>query len=186
MMRLRIAMCVLCVAVSGCATLPATGVTPYLPPGVYGIYEDNDLGAINQSAWALASAARIRNDPVDAAKAVIAVEFLAAELQSNPRWAGMSVNVTSEMERAQVELRQVVGIRPDAPPQIVINSLLEVADALSAGNESAALQALGNSAFARPPAQTLAILTNLPYVPSANYATMAATREELPGGGPAR
>jgi hypothetical protein len=185
-MRLPIAICVLCAAVSACATLPATGVTPYLPPGVYGIYEDNDLGAINQSAWAFASAQRTRNNPVDAARAVIAVEFLAGELQSNPRWASVSGNVTSEMERAQVDLRQVLGIRPDAPPQIVVNSLLDMVGALAVGDEAGALQALGGPAFTRPPVQTLAILSNLPYVPTANYATMAAAGEELPGGGPLR
>ena len=56
--------------------MPASRNTPYLPPGVYGVYEDNAIGAINQSAWAFASPANTRGNPVDAAKAVVALEYL--------------------------------------------------------------------------------------------------------------
>jgi hypothetical protein len=185
-MRVQLGLVLLCAGVSACGTLPANGDTPYLPPGVYGIYEDNDVGAINQSAWAFASASRIRNDPVDAAKAVIAVEYLAGDLNSNARWIGMSLGPKVEMVRAQGELRQVLGIRADAPPQVAVNSLLGVVGALMAGDQPAALQALSGPAFTKPPPETLALLTNLPYVPAANYATMAAAEQELPGGGPLR
>src|ERR1700760_2230599 len=78
---------VLCLA--ACATLPPTPATPYLPAGVYGTYEDNDIGAINQSAWAFSSSENTRGNPVAAAKAVIALEYLSGELRENPRWVGV-------------------------------------------------------------------------------------------------
>ena len=69
--------------------LPATRNTPFLPPGVFGVYQDNDIGAINQSAWAFASPANTSDNPIEAIKAVIALEYLPGELMENPRWIGM-------------------------------------------------------------------------------------------------
>jgi hypothetical protein len=183
-MRVRSVVLLLCSALGACATLPATGDTPYLPPGVFGVYEDNDVGAINLAAWALASPARTRGDPVDAAKAVIAVEYLAGELRASPRWIGMSAGAKQGMLHARTDLRQVLGIRPDAPPQAVVDALLGVIGALNAGNQPAALQVLSGPSFTRPPPGTLATLANLPFIPAANFATSAAADQELPGDGP--
>src|SRR3978361_2577852 len=80
---------VLAVGLAGCATLPATPQTPYLPPSVFGVYEDNATGAINLASWAFASPANTRGNPAEAARAVIALEYLPGELVENPRWAGM-------------------------------------------------------------------------------------------------
>ena len=118
---------------SACATLPATPATAYLPPGVYGVYLDNDTGAINQSAWAFASSANTRDNPVDAIKAVIALEYLSGELRANPRWVGMDLSVKQRMAQARQEVRQILGIRPDAPPQLVVNALLGAAESLEFG-----------------------------------------------------
>ena len=164
---------------SACAPLPPTPATPYLPPGVYGVYLDNDTGAINQSAWAFASPANTRGNPVDAIKAVIALEYLPGELRANPRWVGMDLSVKQRMAQARQELRQILGIRPDAPPQLVVNALLGAAESLEFNTPGNALQALSAPVFVNPPEQTLRLLSNLPYVQTANLATSRAEGESM-------
>jgi hypothetical protein len=142
-----------------------------LPPNTFGVFEDNDTATMNQSSWALAYPERIRNDLVDAARAVIAVEYLAGELRSSPRWSPMATTPKTQMLQARLDLRHVLGIRPDVSPQAVVNALLGVVAAPQAGNQPAALQALSAPIFMQPPPETFAVLTNLPYVKSAALAS---------------
>ncbi len=165
---------------SACVAAVPSVEPPSLPPGVFGVYEDNDIGALNQSSWAFALPRRTRDDPIDAARAVIAVEFLADELRSNPRWTGMSGTSKLGMVQARADIRHVLGIAPDAPAQRVVDALLRFTVALSAGDRAAAMQALGAPVFTLPPSETLEILSNLPYVQSANQATLQAANEEFP------
>ncbi len=169
----------LCLGLAGCGTLPGTKETPQLPAGLYGLYLDNDTGAINFAAWAFASPARLRGRPGDAARAVIAVEYLAGDLRQNPRWIAMSPTTKLEMVQAKADLRRVLGIAPDTPPQVVVNVLLGVDWNLRVGNTAEALRALSAPGFTLPPAETLKILTNMPYVKSANVATLDASRGAL-------
>lgn len=182
-MRALFALSLPALTLAACATLPGTARTPYLPAGVYGTYEDNAVGAINQSAWAFASPANTRNDPVDAAKAVVALEYLSGELKENPRWIGMDSSIPMRMGQARDDLRQILGIRPDAPPQIVVNTLLALSLDLETGNRPAAMEVLKSPLFTRPPEQTLQTLSNLPYVQQANLATAHAEEESFPMGG---
>jgi hypothetical protein len=179
-MRNVLSLPILAVCAAACATLPSTQRTPFLPPGVYGTYQDNDIGAINQSAWAFASPANTRGNPAEAAKAVVALEYLAGELRENPRWIGMDAAVKLHMGRARDELRQILGIRPDAPPQIVVNTLLALGLDLQTGNQPAAMQVLASPLFTQPPERTLLLLSNLPYVQEANLATSRAEGQSFP------
>lgn len=173
----------LALGLSACASLPPTPVTPYLPAGVYGVYLDNDTGAINQSAWAFASPNNTRNNPVDAAKAVVALEFLSGELRQNPRWVGMDLATKLHMAQARDNLRRIIGIWPDAPPQAVVNALLQLAEGLQFGNQALAAQALSSPVFTGPPLETLQRLSNLPYDQTANLATARAGQQVLANGG---
>jgi hypothetical protein len=173
----------LALSLSACATLPPTPATPYLPPGVYGVYLDNASGAIDQSAWAFASPANTRNNPVAAAKAVVALEFLSGELRENPRWVSMDFGTKLRIAQARDDLRRIVGIRPDAPPQAVVNALLLLAEGLQFGNQAEAAQALTSPVFTGPPPETLQRLSNLPYDQTANLATARAGAQVLPVGG---
>jgi hypothetical protein len=181
-MRAKVMVPLLTVWLAACASLPGTLRTPFLPPGVYGIYEDNDIGAINQSAWAFASPANTRGNPAEAARAVVALEFLSGELTENPRWIGMDAAVKLHMGRARDELRQILGIRPDAPPQVVVNTLLALELNLQTGNQPAALQVLSSAIFTQSPDRTLQVLSNLPYVQEANLATSRASGQSFPPG----
>lgn len=166
---------------AGCADITPPPDTAQLPPGAFGVF-DNDVAAANQASAALASPARTRNDPVDAARACAAIDYLAGELSSNPRWIKLSPLTKQEMLQARVDVRQVLGIEPNAPSQFVVNALLQFTAAWQAGNQPAALQALSAPVFTLPPQQTLAILSNLPLIRSANVASIDAANQMLPGG----
>ncbi len=170
-----------CLAIAACAVPPPPD-TASVPFGAFGTM-DNDVAALNQATWAFASPARIRNNPVDAARAAAAVDFLAGELSSNPRWVGLSPITKQQMLQARVDVRRVLGIRPDAPSQLVVNALLQFATMWQTGNQPAAMQALAMPVFMQPPQQTLLILANMPYIQSANLATMNASSQADGGSG---
>jgi hypothetical protein len=179
------------IAVLACVTLAACTVTPppstaQLSPGTFGLF-DNDVAAINLASSAFASPSRTRNNPADAARACAAIDYLAGELSSNPRWITVSPLTRQEMLRARADMRRVLGIAPDAPSQAVVDALLQFAAAWQAANQQAALQALAVSGFTLPPPQTLLVLTNLPEIRSANIASIDAAiqmyREAMLSGG---
>jgi hypothetical protein len=181
-MRTLISLPILAFCLSGCGTFPASRGTPYLPPGVYGVYEDNDVGAINQSAWAFGSAANTRGNPIDAAKAIVALEYLSGELRENPRFFSMDQSIKFRMGLARDQLRAILGIRPGTPSQVVVNTLLALSLDLQTANGPAAGLVLTSPIFLHPPQQTMQILSNLPYVQEANLATARAQQQTLPFG----
>lgn len=165
---------------AGCASIAPPPDTARLPPNAYGLFADNDIGAINLAQWAFADPARIRNDPADAARAVAAVDYLAGELSSNPRWFAMSPITKGQMLQAREEVRQALGVAPGAPSQLVVDGLLGAANALAAGDRPAALAALRAPVFIWPPEQTLARLSNMPFLPTANVASQRAAQQRFP------
>lgn len=176
-MRNLIVLMILAVAVVGCAPVPATQRAPSLPPGVFGVYEDNDTGAINLAAWAFASSANTRGNPAEAARAIVALEYLPGELRENPRWVGMDDLVKRRLGIARYDVRRVLGIRPDAPPQLVVNAMLTLFTDLQTGNQQSVMQVLSSGLFMLPPEQTLRILSDLPYVQEANLATLRVANQ---------
>ena len=170
MKHLLPATALLLLTLSGCATLPPTRETPQLPPSVFGGFQDDDIGAINLVQWAFASAGRLRGRPVEAARAVIAVEYLAGELRLNPRWVEVSPITKQEMVQARDDLHRLLGIAPGTPPQQVVNVLLTAVWNLQQARTEAALQALAAPGFTLPPDRTLQVLADLPYLRSANLA----------------
>jgi hypothetical protein len=182
-MRALISIPLLTLFLAACGGPSATERPPYLPPSVFGTYQDNDVGGINLAAWAFASPKNIKGDPVDAAKAMVALEYLSTELKE-PRWASMDASIPHHMANARDQLRQILGIRPDAPSQAVINALLAIIGDLQAGNQPTVMQVLASPIFTKPPAEGLQILSNLPYVQEANLSSSRAQDQEFPPGGP--
>jgi hypothetical protein len=174
-----------CLAFAACSAATPPPDTAQLPFAAFGTM-DNDVAAANQASWAFASPDRTRNNPVDAARACAAIDYLAGQLSSSPRWLSVSPLTRQEMLRARSDVRRVLGVTPEARSQVVVNALLRFAAAWEAGDQSAALLALSGPGFTLQPQQTLQVLSNLPYVQTANVGSIDAAREMLPGGDIAR
>ncbi|HEX4171965.1 MAG TPA: hypothetical protein VHY82_05755 [Acetobacteraceae bacterium] len=170
-----------CLLLGSCALATPAPDTAQLPFAAFGTM-DNDVAAANQAAWAFAVPGRTHNDPVDAARACAAIDFLAGELSSNPRWLSVSPLTKQKMLQARLDVRRVLGIAPGVRSQIVVNALMGFAAAWQADNQPAALQMLAAPGFSLPPPQMVQVLANLPYVQSANVASMEAAQQMLPGG----
>jgi hypothetical protein len=180
----RIVMMVLCASLAACAAATPPPDTAQLPFAAFGTM-DNDVGAANVASSAFASPARTANDPVDGARACAAIDYLAGQLYS-PRWLDLSPLTKQEMLQARVDVRAMLGVPAGVPSQMVVGALLQFAAAWQAGNQQGALQYLSPPAFLHGPQQTLQILANLPYIPTANRASLDAANQMLPGGGNGR
>lgn len=153
-----------------------------LPAGFYGTYQDNDVGAINQSSWAWASPGRTAGNPLEAIKAVIAIDWLTDELEANPRWIEISPLAKQQMRMARIDVRRALGIAVDAPSTVVVPALLSTARSLQAGARPDEIDALRHPPFSLPPQRTIEVLAYLPYIASANVATSEVALETLTGG----
>ena len=142
---------VLCLVVAACSVRPPPD-TAALPFAAFGTM-DNDVAAANQAAWAFAAPERTANNPVDAARAAAAIDYLAGELASNPRWLMISPLTKQEMVQARIDVRQALGIVPNVPSQVVVNALLRFAAEWQAGNQAGAIQALAAPGFTLPPSR---------------------------------
>jgi hypothetical protein len=127
----------------------------------------------------LAESSRLRGNPVEAIKAVLAVDYLSDELTANPRWLLISSFAKLHMLEARADIRRLMGIAPTAPSQLVANALLQTLAALQSGDPAAVRFALAQPVFTLPPDQTLQLLTDMPYVRSANIATSEAATSVL-------
>jgi hypothetical protein len=180
----RIVAIMVCASLAACAAATPPPDTAQLPFAAFGTL-DNDVAAANIASSAFASPARTANDPVDAARACAGIDYLAGQL-SSPRWLNLSPFTKQEMLQARVDVRAVLGVPPGVPSQMVVGALLQFAAAWQAGNQQAALQFLSPPAFLHGPQQTLQILSNLPFILTANRASLDAANQMLPGGDTAR
>jgi hypothetical protein len=155
--------------ITGCT--PSLVDTALMPPST-GLSDPGN--AIQYTYWAFASPARTQNDPVSAARAVAALDYLGGVLSTSPSWQFSAPLISSEMVDAREAVRRVLGIAPTAKSQDVVNSMATVASALAQGNRAAALAALNAPIFTLGPEKTLALLTNMPAIRQANIATAHA------------
>jgi hypothetical protein len=175
------------------ALLPAACGPPFVPPDTAslppGVFEgtDQDVPAVQYAAYAFSSASRTYGHPEAGAQAVLAMDYIAGELNTDPRWAHIDDDTKAQLLEARDQTRAAVGIAPNAPSQLVVDSLAAVYHDLQAGDEAGATAALSNPAFTKSPAETLQILANLPYLREANVAALQASDELFgvkQGGGP--
>ena len=161
---------------SGCALEDPQVDTARLYGPAFGSNADPDQAAINISSWAFSSASNTANRPIEAARAVAAVDYLAGELNTGFRWAQMSPIPKMEMLNARAQVRTAIGIAPNARSQSVVDRLLTAADALQHQDAAAAEAALAAPTFTLPPQETLARLDRLPFMSQTNVATQTALR----------
>ncbi len=80
-------------------------------------------------------------------------------------------------------VRQAVGIRDDAPPQVVVDALLAFVADMGSGDVATASAVLTAPLFSRGPQATFETLANLPYIQQANLATSRVAAQALSPGG---
>ncbi len=174
MVRLWAWAAVLCVSCAGPAPLPVD--VARLPPGALG-GRDPDLAAIGLAADAFSSASQTYGRPAEAARAAAAVEYLSGVAGTSPRWACLSGVAHEQILGARGDVRRALGVAPGTPSQVVVDDLVRAADALADNDRRAAELALSPPAFMAPPADTLRLLGNMPYLQAVNVATMRVDAE---------
>ena len=180
---MRTLLLTICALLGGCALETPPPDTAQLPPDAFGTYLDGDVGAISLASYAFASPQRTFNRPAEAAQAVAAVDYLAGELSTNPRWTDFSPLTKIEMLDARTKLRRALGIAPGAPSQVVVSSMLAASTAIQNHDLPTTLHDLGVWCYTRDPRTTLALLTHMPYLPVVNVATLHADAQSEPHGG---
>lgn len=179
-MRARIIALAAALALSGCTVGTPDPQQPVaaLPMGFFGAWIDPDLGAVNEASYAFGSPNVLRGDPIAALRAVVCVEYLAVQGHS-PRWVAVSPITTMQLDQARDELRRTLGIAPNAPPPLVIDTLLRLMLRLQAGNMTGARALIRPPLFSLPPNQVFALLTNLPPLPATHFATQLAMLQAM-------
>ena len=157
-------------AFAGCTPRPP--VDTAVMPQASGLADP--ANAIQYSAWAFALSSRTRGDPVSAARAVAALAFAAGAVNTQPAWRTFDPIIANELLGAREDVRRVLGVAPTATSQDVVNSMLMVASALAHHDAAAALTVLTSPIYTLGPEQTLAVLTNMPFIHLANVATNQA------------
>ena len=172
----------LLLAAAGLATActPAPNYTPQdwvtLPPDAVVGAGDPTRSAILNTAYAYGNPASLAGRPAEAAVAVAQLDYLASEITFGPRWREFDPTVGLLLRQARQEVRDYVGISQNAAPQVVIDTMYAVSRALRVGDTAAAQRILAPPVF--PNAQlTLAHLSAMPLLPTANQATARAQQE---------
>ena len=154
----------------GCSAAPGT---PWL-----GGFGDPVRGAALRAPSTLGDTSRWTGRPAEAAEAAAELEFLVNEFATNPRYApDANPAVPQQLEAARREMRDFLGIAPDASPELVRAALRRAAAALRAGSRARAEAALSGPAFAFGPSATLGRLASMPRLPRTAEAAGAAAAE---------
>ncbi len=161
---------------AACGTILAPADTARMPPGVFE-GTDPDVPAVQYAAYAFASSSRTYGNPAAGAQAVLALDYIAGQINSDPRWTNISTGTKVQLLDAREQARAALGIAPNAPSQQVVDSLVAVRNDLRANDQAGAQAAVTNPAFTKTPAETLQLLANLPYLQAVNLATTHASEE---------
>ena len=137
---------------------------------------DPTRAAIINTAYAYGTPASLAGRPADAAVAVAQLDYLASEIPYGPRWREFDPTVGLLLQQARQEVRGYLGVSQEAAPQAVIDSFFAAARALRA-NDPAAVQRILAPPLVTNARQTLAHLSAMPLLPTANVATARAQQE---------
>lgn len=165
------------------APAPSMG---YLPADAFGssvIQQDPASAATLTAMDAFSYPGTLQGQPAKMALGIASLDAMAGQFWSEGRWVRMNMHAKQEMLDARSQVRGILGVPQDVPSQSVIDHLVDASHALDRGDQSAALAALSGPDFTMTPAQTLAVLTNFPNVPAANYATLDASHAFYPSVG---
>jgi hypothetical protein len=141
-------------------------------------FGDPVRGAALNAPFLLGDTSRFAGRPAAAARAAVQLEFLDEAFRTEPPFMhDVSGAALHALGQGKAELRQAIGIAPDAPPGQVMAQLREAAAALDAGSPARAEAALTGPAFPAGGAAVLARLARLPRLPRVAEAGSAAAAE---------
>ena len=172
MMKPAIVTCLLLGLVGCGAYQPVVADQAQIPAGALGGGLDPDVTAANLAQYAFADSGRTYGRPVDAARAAIALEYLAGAITNSPRWSNVSVLTKEQLLQGRRELRTALGVAPAATSQQVVNTLVAAETALLAEDRAGAVRSLEGPVYTGSGQRTLEVLDKLPYLRMANIATM--------------
>ncbi len=164
-------------APSACAPVPAQDVPPPLPRADAATLSDPGRRAVLSAAYVFADPRRVAGRPAEAARAAAELEWMAAALPGDPRWAPANPLLFPALAGARDELRGSLGLAPGTPAAIG-GALSGAADAL-AGGQRAQAAGLLDPVARRGGAAVLARLEALPPLPRAAQATRLAQEEMI-------
>ena len=176
MRAVHVAALLLAAATAACAPLPPPPDTAQLPPGVFGPL-DQDVQATQYAQYAFSDPARTYGNPVAGAQAVLAMDYIAGQLNTSPRWANIGAVAQQQLLAGRAQTRAAVGIAANAPSQQVVNSLVAARNDLASGDQAAAAHDLDNPAFTQGGTRAVQALANLPYIQMANVSTQHAAEQ---------
>ena len=174
-MKTRVALALFAAVALAACVVPPPLPSASLPADAVIRAGDPLRAALANTSNAFSSPDRLAGRADQAARAMAHMEFLAIEMQTNPRVTGGSANVATLFTGARAEWRQALGIPASLPPQPVIDQLYASARALSGGQAEAAAAALHPAVFPRGGQATLSRLAALPPLPLTNQAAVDAT-----------
>jgi hypothetical protein len=169
-----------------CAAALAACAQPsgYPPPPLVSLPADAVVGAgdptraaVFNTAFAFGTPASLQGKPDEAARAAANFEFLTVEIPYGARYRGLNAILQPELEAGRAELRTVLGVRPDAPPQQVVDALYAASRALRAGDVPAAERILSGPVFTAGGTATLQRLAALPPMPRVGTAAVRTQQE---------
>ncbi|WP_426958079.1 hypothetical protein [Muricoccus radiodurans] len=157
----RRALLLLAAALPACAELRRPVIAAPPPPGL--LPENSDPGRAAVAVLAedfRGAGAGIANDPARIARGSALLEWMATEINAQPRWAPLSRDVRNRMQAARSEMRAALGVDPLAPTPRVAAALGAAHLALARSDRAAGAAALSETLFPRGGEVALARLSN--------------------------
>ncbi|WP_431282222.1 hypothetical protein ACQW02_22895 [Humitalea sp. 24SJ18S-53] len=146
---------------AGCTATPGVDMGGVDMGGGGGI-GDPLIAAATSAPSTFGNMGQYQGNPAGAARAIVQLEFLTNAYQTDPIWAPQANPIMVEqLQQAQAEMRQTLGIAQAAPAQNVVDALNAAAQQISAGNIQGAQLALSAPGFTLGGAETLRRLGNM-------------------------
>jgi hypothetical protein len=161
---------------AGCAALRTN--TASMPPNQYGGPAINQTEAIGLASYALKDPANTAGNPALAARAIAAEDWLAGQNRLTGEFGTYGPVNEEPWSVFRQQVRDAIGVAPDAPSQDLVDRMLATSAALRGGDTAAAERQLSDPIFTKGPQATLAALSNLPPFSGRDYAFRDLNRND--------
>jgi hypothetical protein len=163
-----------CTATTPPGTTPGGETVVRLGGTSFGVvFGDPARRATDEIANSIAVPSRLRGRPDELARGLGFYEYAAVAL-AEPRWIDLNPMVVPRLAEGRAELRGALGIRQDAPTQVVMDSFFRTAAALSVNDRVGAERSFPPEALAVSPTEFLSRLEAVPRLPAAERGAAVA------------